>query len=72
MPLTTFKFLLYAFYLALFSHGQRGVLGLLATRNNSSDPKGICDQIAAAVSRASQVFYPRERFIPHLVCGIPI
>ena len=64
MPLTMFKFLLYAFYLALFLHGQQEALGLLATRNNSSDPIGICDQITAAISRASQVFYPRERFIP--------
>jgi hypothetical protein len=63
MRLTTFKFLLYASSLALASHGQQGALGLLATTHNSSDPMCTCDQIAAAVSRSSQVFFPRERII---------
>lgn len=63
MLLTTFKFLLYAFSLAWLSHGQQGVLGLLVTRHNSSDPMRTCDQIAAAISRVSQVFLPRERVI---------
>jgi hypothetical protein len=59
MPLTMFKFLLYAFSLALLSHasGQQGVLA------NSPNPMRTCDQIAAAISRASQVFLPRERAI---------
>ena len=63
MSLTMFKFLLYAFSLALLSHGQQEALGLLATTLNSSDPMRICDQIAAAISRTSQVFFPRERII---------
>jgi hypothetical protein len=64
MPLTTFKFLLYTFSFALLSHGQQEVLSLLATTHNSSDPMRTCDQIAAAaISRASQVFFPRERVV---------
>jgi hypothetical protein len=61
--LLTFKFLLYAFSLALLSHGQQGVLGLLVTRHNSSDLMRTCDQIAAAISPASEVFFPCERVI---------
>jgi hypothetical protein len=63
MRLTTFKFLLYTFSLALASQVQQGVLGLLATAHNFSDPTCTCDQIAAAISRSSQVFFPRERII---------
>ena len=62
------KFLLYALSLALLSHGQQEVF---ATTPSSSNPMGTCDQIAAAISSASQVFYPRER-VPHLVNDILI
>ena len=55
-----FKFLLYAFSLALLSRGQQEVLDALADTNNSSTPRSTCDQIALAISRASQVFFPRE------------
>jgi hypothetical protein len=64
MPFTTIKFLLYAISLALLSHGQQEVLGLLdAITHNSSDPLSTCDQIAATISCASQVFSPCERVI---------
>lgn len=63
MLLIMFKFLLYAFSLALLSRGQQGVLDALATTHDSSTPRSICDQIALAISRASQVFFPRERVI---------
>ena len=63
MPPTTFTFLFYAFHLALLCHAQQEVLGLLATAHNSSDPMHTCDQIAAAISCVSQVFFPRERVI---------
>lgn len=61
--LTMFKFLLYTFSLAFLSCGQQGVLDTLATTYNSSTPRSTCDQIALAISRASQVFFPRERVI---------
>ena len=62
MPLITIKFLLYVFSLALLTHGKQEVFGLLATTQNSSasDPISICNQIAAAISCASQVYFPRE------------
>lgn len=63
MAFTTIKFLLYAITFALPSQGQQDVLDLLATTHNTSDPMSTCDQIAAAVSCASQVFFPRERVI---------
>ena len=62
MSFTAIKFLLYVFSLALLSHGQQEVWDLLATTHNASDPVRTCDQIAAAISPASQVFFPRKRF----------
>jgi hypothetical protein len=56
--------LLYAFSLALLSlayDGQQDVFGLLATMHNSTDPLNTCDQIATAISGASQVSFPRNR-----------
>jgi hypothetical protein len=64
IPFTTIKFLLYSILLGLLSHGQQEVLGLLAPAPNSTDLMRTCDQIAAAISSASQVFFPRERVIP--------
>jgi hypothetical protein len=61
--LLTIKLLLYAFSLASLSRGQQEVLSLLATTQNSSSPMSTCDQIASAISHASQVFFPRERVI---------
>src|SRR5258708_20979886 len=54
------KFLLYAFTLALFqvSYGQQEFFDLLTVGINSSVPMRTCDQIAVAVSSASQVFFP--------------
>jgi hypothetical protein len=56
-------FLLYAFSLALLSlayDDQQDVFGLLATMHNSTDPLNTCDQIAIAISSASQVFLTRK------------
>jgi hypothetical protein len=64
MALATF--LLYAFSLASLSpayDGQQDVFGLLATMHNSTDPLNTCDQIATAISGASQVSFPRKRII---------
>ena len=44
--------------LALLSYGQQEAL----EDHNSSDLR-TCNQIAAAISSASQVFFPRERVI---------
>ena len=58
--------LLYAFSLALLSlayDNQQDVFGLLATMHNSTDPLNTCDQIAIAISGASQVSFPRKRVI---------
>ena len=63
MALTMSKFLLYALSLALLSHGRQEVLGFVATTRDYSEPMRTCGQIAAAISRASQVFFPRERVI---------
>ena len=63
MPITTITLILYAFSLALLSHGQQEVFTHSAATHNSSDPMRTCDQIAAAISCASQVFFPRERVI---------
>jgi hypothetical protein len=54
MVLTTL--LLCAFSLALLSYGQPETL----ENHNSSDLLSTCDKIAAAISGASQVFFPRE------------
>ena len=58
-----FKLPLYAFSLALLSCAQQEILNALADTHNSSTPRSTCDQIALAISRASQVFFPRERDI---------
>ena len=52
--------LLCAFFLVLRSHGQPEAF----EKRNSSDILFTCNQIAKAISGASQVFFPRE-------CGIP-
>jgi hypothetical protein len=57
MALTTL--LLCAFSLALLSYGRPETL----ENHNSSDPLFTCNQIAVAISGASQVFFPRERVI---------
>jgi len=62
------QFLLYAFSLAFLSpalvfDGQQDVFGVLATMHNPSEPLNTCDQIATAISGASQVFFPRKRVI---------
>ena len=54
MALTTL--LLYAVSLALLSYGQPEALG----NHNSSGPLYTCNKIAAAISGASQVFFPRK------------
>jgi hypothetical protein len=51
--------LLGAFSLALLSYGQPETL----ENHNSSDLLCICNQIAAAISGASQVFFPREHSV---------
>jgi hypothetical protein len=51
--------LLCVFSLALLSYGRQGV----SDNHNPSDPLRTCDQIAAAISDISQVFFPRERVI---------
>lgn len=57
------KFLLYAISLALLSHGQQETSRPFARTHNSSDYVSTCDEIAAAISGASQVFFPRKRVI---------
>jgi hypothetical protein len=57
MSLTTL--LLCSFSLGLLSYGQPEALG----SHNSSDLLYTCNVIAAAVSGASQVFFPRKRII---------
>ncbi|KAI0262279.1 hypothetical protein BGY98DRAFT_940474, partial [Russula aff. rugulosa BPL654] len=63
-------FLLYAFSLALLSlayDDQQDVFGLLATMHNSTDPLNTCDQIAIAISSASQVFLtPAPEYLLHM------
>ena len=63
------KFLLYAFTLALFqvSYSQQEFFDLLAVGINSSVPMRTCDQIAVAISTASQVFFPCEHVISHSI-----
>ena len=51
--------LLGTFSLALLSYGQPETL----ENHNSSDLLCTCNQIAGAISGASQVFFPRERVI---------
>jgi hypothetical protein len=51
--------LLCAFSLALLSIGQPEPLD----NHNSSYPLSTCNQIAATISGASQVFFPREHVI---------
>ena len=46
-------------YLALLSYGQPEIW----ENHNSSDFLITCNQIAAAISGASQVFFPRERVV---------
>ncbi len=61
--------LLYALSLALLSlanDGQQDVFGL-ATMHNYPDPLNTCDQIAIAISGASQVSFPRKRVILSIV-----
>jgi hypothetical protein len=60
MALTTL--LLCVFSLILPSHG----LPEAVENHNSSDLLCTCNKIAAAISGASQVFFPRERLISHL------
>jgi hypothetical protein len=58
--------LLYAFSLALLSlayGAQQDVFGLPTTTYNYPDPLNTCDQIAVAISGASQVSFPRKRVI---------
>jgi len=62
MALKPFKFLLYTFSLASLSCAKQEVLSRVDTYN-SSDPMYACDQIAAAISGASQVHFPREHAI---------
>ena len=57
--------LLCAFSPALLSYGRPEAL----KNHNSTDLLCICNQIAAAVSNASQVFFPREGIIlPLMTC----
>ena len=51
--------LLCVFSLALLSYGRQGA----SESHNPSDPLRTCDQIAAAISGISRVFFPRERVI---------
>ena len=48
-----------AFSLALLSYGLPEAL----ENHSPSDSLCTCNKIAAAISRASQVFFPREHFI---------
>jgi hypothetical protein len=60
MVLTTLLLsVLCASSLALLSYGQPEPL----ENPNSSDLLGTCNQIAAAISGASQVFFPRECYV---------
>ena len=51
--------LLCASSLALLSYGQQEVW----ENHGSSDLLSTCNQIAAAISGVSQVFFPRERVV---------
>ena len=51
--------LLCVFSLALLSYGRQGA----SENHNPSDSLRTCDQIAAAISDVSRVFFPRERVI---------
>ena len=51
--------LLYALFLAVLSNGQPEALG----KRNASDLLRTCNQIAAAISSASQVYFPCKRVI---------
>jgi hypothetical protein len=51
--------LLSALSLGLLSYGQTEAL----EKCNSSDFHCTCNEIAGAISSASQVFYPRERVV---------
>jgi hypothetical protein len=55
--------LLCVFSLALLSYGRQGA----SDDYNPSDPLRTCDQIAAAISGVSRVFFPCERVIPPFV-----
>ena len=56
--------LLCTFSLALLSYGQPET----SENRDSSDLLCTCNQIAAAISGASQVFFPRERvFLSFLI-----
>jgi hypothetical protein len=57
--MTLTSFLLFASLLAFRSYGRAEVL----EKRNSSDLLWTCNQIAVAISDASQVFFPRERVI---------
>jgi hypothetical protein len=59
--------LLGAFSLALLSYGQPEAL----ENHNPSDLLCTCNQIALAISDASQVFFPCERVV-FLICDTPI
>ena len=58
MSLTAFL-LLCTFSLVSLSYGRPEAL----EKRNPSDLQSTCIQIAAAISGASQVFFPRERII---------
>ena len=51
--------LLYALFLAVLSNGRPEALG----KRNSSDLLRTCNQIAAVISSASQVYFPCKRVI---------
>jgi hypothetical protein len=57
--MTLSTLLLCAFSLALLSYGWPEA----SKNHNSSDLLSTCNQIAAAISNASQVFFPCERII---------
>jgi hypothetical protein len=57
------KPLLFAFSLALLSYGQPETF----EKRNSTDLLCTCDKIAAVISGASQVFFPRECVILSLL-----
>ena len=58
-PMALATLLLCAISLGLLSYGQPEALG----NHNSSDLLYTCNKIVAAISGASQVFFPRKRFI---------
>jgi hypothetical protein len=66
-PMTLITLLLYAFSLGLLSYAQPEPL----QNYNSSDLLSTCNKISAAVSSASQVFFPRERVV-FLICDTTI